>query len=121
MAYRRGPMAAGTRDRIITLQSKAESVGTSGVPVETWSTLVSAMPASRVDLSGREAFKSGQESAALETRWEINYRHDMDPELVDVPSTRRVVASGRAYDIVSASVIGRRQGVELVTLASSRV
>lgn len=121
MANRRGPMSAGERDRLITLEELTDGVGSSGAPVETWTTLVSNMPASRMDLSGREAYRSGQLSAAIDTRWEINYRADMDPELIDVPKKRRVLAGGRYFDIVAASQIGRRAGIELLTLASSRV
>jgi hypothetical protein len=40
-----------------------------------------------------------------------------DPELVDVVKARRLVASGRIYDITAAAQIGRRQGLELLTRA----
>jgi hypothetical protein len=120
-------MRPGLRDRIITIQqrSSTDTVGSSGVPVETWTTLVSAMPASRVDqaidIRGRETFAAGQLTSRVDTRWEINYRPDMDPELVDVPKLRRICHNARIYDIVSASVIGRREGIQLLTVASTQV
>lgn len=116
MANRRAPMEAGERDRLVTLQAVTQGKGASGAPVETVATLASVY-ASKADLSARERYLADQESAAADTRWEIDYRSDMDPELVDVPKSRRLVYQGRSHDIVTASQIGRREGVELVTLA----
>lgn len=115
------PMEAGKRDRMVTLEQLTESTGTSRIPVRTWTTLVDGMPASKQDISGRERMVADQLAARYDTRWEINYRPDMDPDLVDVPKTRRVVFSGRVFDIVSATQIGRRAGIELMTLAGSRI
>jgi head-tail adaptor len=119
MAFRDWPAEAGDRDRFVTIQQVAESAGGSGFPVETWSTLVESMPASRIDVSGRERMLAGQLAAQMETRWEINYREDMDPALVDVPKTRRLVFSGRVFDIVSAREVGRREALELMTIAGT--
>lgn len=118
---RRGPLEAGKRDRLITIQQATEAEHDSGMPGENWTTLVAGMPASKEDVSGRERFVSAQESARFDTRWVINYRADMDPDLVDVPKTRRVVYSGRAHDITSATQLGRKDGIELMTLAAARL
>src|SRR5689334_4713449 len=88
---RRDVRPSRRRDRSITIQQVADAVGASGAPMEGWTDLVT-MPASREDISGEERFRSGQESAAVDTIWEINYRLDMDPELLDVPKKRRIVA-----------------------------
>lgn len=117
MAQRIAPMEAGERDRLVTLQQLTESVGTSGFPKETWTTLVSDMPAARFDLRQAEKFRASQLSAPYDVRWEINYRADMDPEIVDVTKKRRLVYRGREHDIVGASMIGRKDGIELLTLA----
>lgn len=116
-------LEAGDRDRSITLQKRpvTDAVGDDGFPVETWTTLVAEMPASKQDLGGQEQFRSAQESAAFDTRWVINYRADMDPELLDVPKLRRVVYQRRVFDIVAADHLGRRAGIELLTLAGSRL
>ncbi len=117
-------LQAGRRDRLVTIEqrSAADAVDAdSGEPIETWTTLVSDMPASKTDMSGWERFRSDQQSARLDQRWEINYRADMDPELIDVPKVRRLVYQDRTIEIVMASVIGRRRGIELLTLASSAV
>lgn len=111
-----GPMSSSERDRYVTIQQLTESAGSSGYPVETWTTLVNAWMSKR-DVSGRERFAAGQISAPFDSRWEMNYRGDMDPELVNVAKLRRLNYQGRTYDIVAASQIGRRAGIELLTLA----
>lgn len=123
MARRWTPMEPGERDYIITIEQVTDSVdGSSGEPLETWTTLEANMPAGKYDLQGYdlqgyERQQVNQLSARYDTRWEINYRLDMDPDLVDVPKTRRIVCRGRTHDIVAASMIGRREGIELQTIA----
>lgn len=115
------PMESGKRDRVVTIQQLTETGGESRFPVEEWSTLVASMPASKEDASGKERMIAEQLSAQFDTKWEINYRTDMDPELVDVPKKRRIVHAGRVFDIVEAKQIGRRAGVQLMTIAGSRI
>jgi SPP1 family predicted phage head-tail adaptor len=117
----RSTMEAGQRDRVITIQQWSESIGASGAPVETWTTLVSSMPAAKRVSMGRERFTANQEVSSADTTFEINYRLDMDPDLVDVPKTRRLVYDGRVYDIVSAEEIGRKVGIRLMTLSNTGV
>jgi SPP1 family predicted phage head-tail adaptor len=110
-------MDAGERDRQVTLQQVTEGTTDSdGFPLEPWSTLASVF-AKRIDLGGSEMFKASQLSAPYDTRWEIAYRTDMDPDELDIPKVRRLVYKGRPYDIVAASEIGRREGIELFTLS----
>jgi hypothetical protein len=49
------------------------------------------------------------------------YRADMDPDLVDVPKARRLVFGGRVHDIAAAQHLGRREGIELSTKATTQV
>lgn len=114
-------MEAGERDRSITLVPVSDSRGSSGFPVETDAATVNqiALWASKNDLGGRERFVANQLTAPYDTRWEVNYRSDIDPDLVNVPKTFALVYQGRRHDIVSASMIGRKEGVELLTLARS--
>jgi head-tail adaptor len=122
MAMRRGPFDPGERDRIITIQELSVSVDpTSGEPLESWSTLIDNVPASKGDIRGMERFIANQESSAFDARFEFSYRLDMDPDLVDVPATRRIVYQNRVHDIVSAQEIGRREGIECLTLANTKV
>lgn len=111
----------GERDRPVTIQQLTDSVAGSGLPKETWTTLVHLAWMRKTDVTGtmasRERFTADQLSARLETEWEMAYRADMDPELVDVAKTRRLSYQGRIYDITAASQIGRRDGIWLRTLA----
>jgi len=111
------PMASGRRDRVVRLEAlQSMEPGSSRFPVETWDALDDVF-ASKENISGRERFMADQFSASADTRWEIPYRADMDPDVIDVPKTRRLVYEGRVYRIQSAQHIGRREGIALDTLA----
>jgi head-tail adaptor len=107
---------AGRRDRYVRIEQMTQTAGSSQFPVESWTTLTHEYMARR-DLRADERFAAAQASAFAETQWHLEYRADMDPEVVDVPKTRRLVYGGRIFDIASASMIGWKQGIELVTLA----
>ena len=109
-------VATGLRDRVVIVETLTESSGASNFPVESWATL-RTVHAAKADLSQRERFIADQNSAPADTRWTLPYSPDYDPELVDVAKSCRLVYRSRAYDIVSALMIGRREGVELVTLS----
>lgn len=115
------PLEPGLRDRVITIQQRTRVLTTSRVPADTWTTLVAGMPASKEDVSGRERVLAAQDSARFDAVFVINYRPDMDPDLVDVPADRRIVFSGRAFNILQATQIGRREGIELTALGGSRL
>ena len=107
---------AGLRDRAVTIEGLTATTGPSGFPVESW-TPIATLYAFRRDATGRERFAADQTTAPYDTVWEVNYTRDLDPQTVDVPRTRRLVAEGRVYDVVAAAVIGPRQGIEVTTLA----
>lgn len=113
-------LRAGDLDREVTIQQLTDSSGSSRFPVETWTRLDDVFMARR-DTRGYEMLRAGTLSGANQTVWTLQYREDMDPELLDVVKTRRLVANGRGYDITAASVLGRGDGIELVTIASSEV
>lgn len=117
----RGGMEPGDRDLQITIMERTASdeVDEVGTPIEVWTPLVT-MPASKKDLSGEERLQAAQEAASFDTEWEINYRADMDPDLLDIPTLRRVVYKNRTYDIVHASHRGRKEGIVLQTIASTK-
>jgi head-tail adaptor len=114
------PMEPGERNRYVVIQQLTDTVGDSQYPVETWATLATVWMR-KMEASMSERFTAEQLAAAFETQWEMGYRPDMDPERVDVPKTRRLRYHDRVYDITGASVIGRREGIELLTLAASGV
>lgn len=107
---------SGARDRWITIEALTESQGGSGFPVESWS-LLTQIWAMKEDARAIERFVADQLSAPYDTRWEIPYRLDMDPELVEVPKKRRLIVHNRVHDIIAANEIGRKRGIELLTQA----
>lgn len=116
---------AGQRDRKITIEQRpaADTLDTEGAPIDgPWTTLVDCMPAAKHDMHGEERMRGDDRIASkFDTRWVINYRLDMDPELLDVPKLRRVKVGDRYHQIVAAAEIGRRQGIEIMTVASTKV
>lgn len=111
----------GELTRSVTIQQMASSVGPSKFPIETWSTLLSSVWASKDEQKAGEKFGDAQLSGSMVTTWTMRYIASMDPELVDVPKTRRVVYNGRVFDILSAVHVGRKESIQLTTLASSKV
>lgn len=75
----------------------------------------------REPLKGMERLQAGQIASRYDSRWLMPYRADMDPDLVDVPKDRRLVFGGRVQEIVSAQHVGRKEGVELTTMATTKV
>lgn len=114
------PMEPGERDRLVTIQQLTAAKGGSGYPKESWTTLATAYMRMQ-DWRAGERFVAKQNAPSFETYFEMGYRADMDPEQVDVPTARRLVYQGRAFDITEASMIGRRDGIELRTVAATKV
>lgn len=112
-----GGLNAGTLDREVEIQQLTEST-TAGYPVETWETLDDLVWMSKVDTRGREAFRGAQLSATYDTRWEMHWREDMDPDVIDVPKMRRLLYRGRVHDITAAIELGRQEGIALLTIAN---
>jgi hypothetical protein len=75
------------------------------------------MWAYKEEVSGQERFAAAQLSAPYSTKWEVDYRPEIDPDLIEVPKAFVLTAEGRRFDIVAAEVIGRKAGVILSTLA----
>jgi head-tail adaptor len=103
----------------VQIQQLTESIGGSGFPVETWSNLMVSWMSRREARAG-ERLAAQQISASVSTAWGMRYTPDMDPDLVDVPKKRRLIYQSRIYDIVSAEMMDRREGLKLMTLASSK-
>lgn len=112
---------SGTRDRKVTVQQLSTSKGSSGAPVDTWTDLRTDVWASKRDVSGRERFVQNQTSAPYDSHFELPFSDDWNPDVIDVPKTRRLVYEGRVYDIVAAMQIGRKRGVAVDTLSGGLV
>ena len=109
-------MEAGERNRLITMTPVTQTQDADGYPTETPGQALKFW-ASKEDVGGRERAAASQESAPYSTRWELSYAAAIDPDLVTVPKRFTLAYQGREYDIVYASMIGQKEGVELLTLA----
>lgn len=115
MARRTFPMEAGERDRLVTLIPIVDGSSDSGFPIERDIRGIQFY-ARKDDIGGRERFTADQLSAPYDTRWELPYRVDIDPDVVDVPKAFALECQGRRFDIVAASMIGRKEGIEILAL-----
>lgn len=115
------PMEPGERDRAVTIQHLTETVTPGLKPKEVWESLASLVWMRKLEAKASERLKSETVAANFDTQWEMGYWPDMDPELVDVAKTRRLLYLGRVHLVVSASLIGRREGIELLTIASTKI
>lgn len=113
-------VVSGRRDTLITMQQLVETAGDSGEPVESWTTLCTLW-ASMETVDAPERFTEGvvmnQVSARAWIKFTTNYRTDCDPHSISVPKTRRVTYLDRVYDIAAAALIGRKRGIEFLTLS----
>jgi hypothetical protein len=113
--------STGQRTYLVQVQQLSETVWPSGFPGESWSALGSPRWMSRensLTFDGQgEQFKSGQISARSYDTWQVPYSSDLDPDLVNVPKTRRLLFAGTVFDVIQASVIPPSRQIQLVTLA----
>lgn len=114
------PMEPGERDRAVTIQQLVETAQASHYPAERWTTLTATVWMRKLDARASEKARAQEVGAAFDTQWEMGYAANMDPDLIDVAKKRRLLYLGRVYEIVGASQIGRREGVELLTIASTK-
>lgn len=127
MPGRMKPIDPAELSKKIVIEQLTEGSGASGLPTESWTNLVGGdggVMAKKEDLRGNERFQASQLSSPFDTRWLIWYREDMDPDLLDVPKTRRIVYQNRRYDIVAAQnveITQIRQAIVIDTLASGRL
>ena len=117
-----GPVGAGKRDKFVYLVPVVFSRGTTGFPVETDGTRVGVwaykQERTAQDMAfGKERFAAGQLSSPYTTTWEMDYRPEIDPDLVSVPKAFVLTYEGRRFDILTADVVGRKAGIQLLTLA----
>lgn len=112
------PMEPGERDKAVTIRQLTETT-VNGLVKENWTTLAALVWMRKMGLKGSERFAADQNVGSVDTQWEMPYRGDMDPDLIDVAKQRRLLYAGRTYEITSADVVGRREGIELITRAGS--
>jgi SPP1 family predicted phage head-tail adaptor len=117
-----GPIGAGARDRWVTIQGRPEdSTAGSGFPIDGPWTDLATVAMARDDLDAIEVTRANQEQSKMTVRWETAYRPDCDPERLDIAKLRRLCYRDRVYDVLTASMIGRRQTIVFVTEGYSKV
>lgn len=116
------PMDPGERTSLVTIQQMTLTRGETKAPVETWTTLAAniwmkrmAIDPIRADYGEKDI--GHQIAAQPQSTWEMGYRADMDPTLVNVAKSRRLLYRGRAYNIVAGDVIGAQEGIELIAIS----
>lgn len=94
----------GTRNRLVTIQHGTTAPGPSGAGVETFVDAPPPIWMARSDARGGEVWQADANQIAAQAlhRWSMPYLDSMDPDLVDVPKSRRLLYHGRVYDIVDA-------------------
>lgn len=112
------PMEPGERDKAVTIQQLTETI-VKGFAKESWTTLATPVWMRKMGLRASERFEAEQVAGKADTQWEMGYREDMDPDLVNVVKVRRLLYAGRVYEITGADMIGRREGIELITVSGS--
>lgn len=114
---------SGSRDKLVTIQQRpaSDAGGTTGFPVDSWTDLGTEWMSKR-DVSGSERMAGAQMSAVIDSEFELPYRADMDPDLLDVPKTRRLRYAGRVYDIVRPIKAPREDGenIRLITTTQTQ-
>ena len=102
-------MQAGKLDRRITIQSQSASQDGAGEAVATWA-VVDTVWAQVIGTSGSEPFQGEQFNAQRKVTFVIRYRTDID-------ETNRIVYGGETYGVTATFEIGRRELLEVQTLA----
>lgn len=102
-------MNAGKLDRRIEIKGATTAQDNAGQPIPT-TTVVATVWARVEQLRGREPFQGEQFNAQQVTIFTIRYRTGID-------ATMSIVHDGETYGIQSIKEVGRREGLEISTLA----
>lgn len=105
-------MQAGKLDRRITLQRATITRDEYNAEVSTWADLVTVW-ASYEPIRDGERFRAGERASELSARFQIRY----SSQVSGVTSEDRLQFDGRTYEIEHVKEIGRREGLELTTVA----
>lgn len=109
-------MDAGRRNLLVRVQYRSDGTSDSEFPVNDWDvTEEKQIFMNRQSARGSERLMAMQVQATYDATWNMAYRTDMDPDLVDVTAERRIVWQGRVHDIVSAAIHEDRMEIELQT------
>jgi SPP1 family predicted phage head-tail adaptor len=109
-------LAAGSLDRRITIQRSTVVKDGLGTDISTWTELATVW-AQRVPQRAIETWKAGGTAATREIMWRIRW----STKVADVGATDRLVYKGSVLEISGTEEIGRREGIEIITVDSGEV
>lgn len=102
-------LAAGKRDRYVTIERFTTSEAASGAWVETWATWRTAWMG-KSEITAVERLRAFQPIEDTTVIWEAPYISGLLP-------TDRLSYEGKLYDITGIAEIGRREGLEITAVA----
>lgn len=102
-------MRAGEMDRVIVIEQKVVTKGTSGGEKKEWARFIKVSASVR-EVSGNEAFISDQNQAFIRSVFRIHYHSGVKSEM-------RIIYEGNIYDIQGKKELGRREGLEITAIA----
>ncbi|RZJ01818.1 MAG: head-tail adaptor protein [Brevundimonas sp.] len=103
---------AGKLDRRITIQRATVTRDEYNAEVSTWATMANVWAAYEPIKDG-ERFRAGERAAELSARFQIRY----SSQVAGVTAEDRLTFDGKTYEIINVKEIGRREGIELTTVA----
>lgn len=107
-------MQAGKKDRRITIEQVTRARGTTGEPVETWTTFRECWAQRLEGSKVVERFATNQKYATVTTVFRIGYFPTYATITTD---DHRVSFEDRLYDIQGVVELGRKDGIELLCSA----
>ena len=107
-------MRAGQLRRRVTIQSRATTVDAVGQISQTWTTVLSGVPAHIEPLSGRELIAAAAVQSAITHRVTVRYHRDLAAPVA--ANARRIVFGDRYFNVQSVLNIDERNRViEMLT------
>lgn len=110
------PLDSRKLDRRITIQRATKVKDGLGTEIPAWSNLAKVW-AQRVPQRAIETWKAGGTAATREVMWRIRWSEKVG----DVSATDRLVYKGAVMEISGTEEIGRREGIEIITVDSGEV
>jgi SPP1 family predicted phage head-tail adaptor len=110
------PLDARKLDRRITIQRATTVKDGLGTAIPTWTDLATVW-AQRVPQRAIETWKAGGTAATREVMWRIRWSE----KVADVGPADRLVYKGTVMQISGTQEIGRREGIEIITVDSGEV
>jgi head-tail adaptor len=116
------PVTGGELDKRITLLRATVAADAYGDDVPGFAP-IATVPASKAAAPGLERLQSAEVAASAPAIFRIRWTTDLDPDAPSGLSPKDRLqyppSTGRIYDIVAATEIGRHQGIEIVATTRS--